>query len=76
LNPQQAGTSPDNRDYKACLDLLLKHLPKLKIDINALDLKGNTALHYAAKNENDYTVFTLLKLVAHIGIKNIFANYR
>jgi ankyrin repeat protein len=72
LTSPRADTSTVHRDYKACLDLLLKHLPNLKIDINAVDLKGNTALHYAAKNEDDYAVFTLLKHGAYIGIKNVF----
>lgn len=72
LNSPRADTSTDRRDYKGCLDLLLKHFPSLKIDINAVDLKGNTALHYAAKNENDYAVLSLLKHGAYIGIRNVF----
>jgi ankyrin repeat protein len=72
LNSQRADTLTVHRDYKTCLDMLLKYLPKLKIDINAVDLRGNTALHYAAKNEDDYAVFTLLKHGAYIGIKNVF----
>jgi ankyrin repeat protein len=72
LNSPWADTSTLHRDYKACLDLLLQHLPNLKIDINAVDMIGNTALHYAAKNEDDYAVLTLLKHGAYIGIKNVF----
>jgi ankyrin repeat protein len=72
LNSPWADTSTVHRNYKGCLDLLLKYLPNLKIDINAVDLRGNTALHYAAKNEDDYAVFTLLKHGAYIGIKNVY----
>jgi ankyrin repeat protein len=72
LNSQRADTSTVHRDYRACLDLLLEHLPKLKIDINAVDFRGNTALHYAAMNEDRYAVFMLLKHGAYIGIKNVF----
>jgi ankyrin repeat protein len=72
LTCPRADTSIAHRDYKTCLDLLLKYLPDLKIDINASDLKGNTALHYAAKNKDDDAVLTLLKHGAYIGIKNVF----
>lgn len=72
LNSQRPDTSTIHRDYKTCLDLLLKYLPNLKIDINASDLIGNTALHYAAKNEDDAAVLALLKHGAYIGIKNVY----
>jgi ankyrin repeat protein len=75
LNFARADTSTVGRDYKACLDLLLKHLPHLKIDINAVDLKGNTALHYVAKISDDHALHTLLKHGADIGIKLFLGNY-
>jgi hypothetical protein len=49
----------------------LKHVQKLKIDINAVYFEGNTALHYAAKIENDYAVLNLLKHGAYSGTKRI-----
>ncbi|XP_069672285.1 transient receptor potential cation channel protein painless-like [Periplaneta americana] len=72
LTSPRADTATVHRDYKGCLDLLFKYLPNLKLDINATDMKGNTALHYAAKNEDEYAVSTLLKHGAYIGIKNVF----
>ncbi|PNF26761.1 Transient receptor potential cation channel protein painless [Cryptotermes secundus] len=72
LDSPRADTSTVTRDYRGCLDLLLMHFGDLKIDINAVDLKGNTALHYAAKNADDYAVLSLLKRGAYIGIKNVF----
>lgn len=72
LNSLREDTFAVHRGYKACLDLLLEHLPRLKININAADQKGNTALHYAAKNKDDNAALTLLKHGAYIGIKNVF----
>jgi hypothetical protein len=41
-------------------------------DINFLDVKYNTALHYAARSGNQDTVLALLKKGACIGIRNRF----
>ncbi|PSN51663.1 hypothetical protein C0J52_09619 [Blattella germanica] len=74
LNSPRSDTSKEHRNYKGCLDLLFKYLPSLKLDINATDIKGNTALHYAAKNEDEYAVINLLKNGAYIGVKNVFGD--
>ncbi|XP_013185825.2 transient receptor potential cation channel protein painless [Amyelois transitella] len=58
-------------DFKVCLDLLLKH-PKINIDVNHLDIKNNTALHYAARNGDSDTVLDLLRKGACIGLRNQF----
>ena len=71
LKSPRADTSTICTDYRGCLDVLLEHLSHLQIDINATDHKGNTALHYAAKNEDDYAVLSLLKHGAYIGIRNV-----
>ena len=71
LKSPRADTSAFHTDYRGCLDLLLKNLPDLQIDINAADYKGNTALHYAAQNDDSYAVLSLLKHGAYIGIRNV-----
>jgi len=71
LKSPRADTSTFHTDYRGCLDLLLQYLPRLKIDINAADFKGNTALHYAAQNDDSYAVLSLLKHGAYIGIRNV-----
>lgn len=71
LKSPRADTSAIHTDYRGCLDLLLEHLPHLQIDVNAADYKGNTALHYAAKNDDDYAVLSLLKHGAYVGIRNV-----
>lgn len=58
-------------DYKECLKVLLEH-PKIKTDINFLDYKENTALHYAARSGDQDIVMALLKNGACIGIRNKF----
>ena len=71
LKIPQADTSVIRTDYRGCLDLLLKYLPDLEIDINAVDSKWNTALHYAAQNDDSYAVLSLLNHNAYIGIRNV-----
>lgn len=58
-------------DFKGCLDLLLKH-PKLSINVNHLDTKDNSALHYAARNGDNDTVLDLLRSGACVGLRNKF----
>nr|CAD7257545.1 unnamed protein product [Timema shepardi] len=43
-----------------------------KFKVNIMDIKGNTALHYAAMNEDVQMVVTLLKNGADINLKNIY----
>lgn len=74
LKSPRTDTSAIRVDYRGCFDLVLEHLPHLKIDINAADHKGNTALHYAAKNDDDYAVLSLLKHGAYIGIRNVLGD--
>lgn len=71
LKSPRADTSAFHTDYRGCLDLVLQNLPHLQIDINAADYKGNTALHYAAQNDDSYAVLRLLERGAYIGIKNV-----
>ncbi|XP_032511715.2 transient receptor potential cation channel protein painless [Danaus plexippus] len=58
-------------NYKACLNLLLKH-PKVNVDINHQDMKDNTALHYAARSGDSETVLDLLRNGACVGLNNAF----
>jgi len=71
LKSPRADTSVFHTDYTGCLNLLLQNLPRLQIDINAADHKGNTALHYAAQNDDSSAVRSLLKYGAYIGIRNV-----
>ncbi|KAJ9590672.1 hypothetical protein L9F63_016300 [Diploptera punctata] len=74
FNNPQVFRPNEERNYRECLNILLKILPKIKLDINATDIKGNTALHYAAKNGDEYAVNALLKRGAYIGVKNMFGD--
>ncbi|XP_026747274.1 transient receptor potential cation channel protein painless [Trichoplusia ni] len=58
-------------DFNKCLEILLKH-PKININVNHLDLKDNTALHYAARNGDQDTVLELLRNGACVGLRNKF----
>ncbi|CAG2057698.1 unnamed protein product [Timema podura] len=42
------------------------------MDINQQDKIGNTALHYAAYNDDEYAILMLLKYGAYIGLRNLF----
>ncbi|XP_026326925.1 transient receptor potential cation channel protein painless [Hyposmocoma kahamanoa] len=60
-------------DFKGCLDLLLTHHKIMgNINVNHLDMKNNTALHYAARNGDNETVLELLRNGACIGLRNKF----
>ena len=72
LKCPRSDTSVFHTDYRGCLDLLLENLQLLQIDINAADYRGNTALHYAVQNDDNYAVLSLLKHGAYIGIRNVF----
>nr|CAD7423049.1 unnamed protein product [Timema monikensis] len=62
----------ENRDHKKCLSLILYHLDDSSVDINQQDKIGNTALHYAAYNDDEYAILMLLKYGAYIGLRNLF----
>ncbi|CAL4121248.1 unnamed protein product [Meganyctiphanes norvegica] len=53
-------------DYKKCLEIILKY----KIDVDAVDMFGNTPLHHAALQENQSLARLLITGGAHLGIKN------
>lgn len=57
------------RDYNKCLKILLEH-PIIKKYINDQDSKGNTALHYAVRSNDQETTLELLKKGASIVIRN------
>lgn len=66
-------TNNPKSDFKGCLELLLTHHKMLgNININHLDKKNNTALHYAARNGDNETVLELLRNGACIGLRNKF----
>nr|CAD7439200.1 unnamed protein product [Timema bartmani] len=62
----------ENRDHEKCLSLILYHLDDISVDINQQDKIGNTALHYAAYNDDEYAILMLLKYGAYIGLRNLF----
>lgn len=51
---------------------MLQKLLACGVDVNATDLKGNTALHYAARNGDADVVTSLLRAGAYIGVRNRF----
>lgn len=66
-------TKNPKSDFKGCLELLLTHHKMLgNINVNHLDTKNNTALHYAARNGDNETVLELLRNGACIGLRNKF----
>lgn len=64
------GASKENRDHFKCLELLLKDIPRSKLDLNCRDAKGNTPLHYAAKSNEASVMLLLLRHGAYIGQRN------
>jgi ankyrin repeat protein len=62
----------DSSDYHKCFKLLLERKESLKLEINATDVNGNTALHYAVKEENQHYTRALLQNGAYIGLENHF----
>lgn len=64
------GASKENRDYLKCLELLLRDIPRFKLDINCKDVKGNTPLHCAAKLGDPKVIVLLLRHGAYIGQRN------
>merc|ERR1719341_132698 len=64
------GTTRDiDRDYSACLELILAQSQAAAL-VNCQDVLGNTALHYATQFWGQDTVARLLALGANIGLKN------
>uniref|UniRef100_A0A1B6KZ14 Ion transport domain-containing protein n=1 Tax=Graphocephala atropunctata TaxID=36148 RepID=A0A1B6KZ14_9HEMI len=69
-NQLPLGASKENRDHFKCLELLLKDVPRSKLDINCGDVKGNTPLHYAAKHGDPSVILLLLRHGAYVGQRN------
>jgi hypothetical protein len=77
----EAGKDDVER-YRQCIVLLLEWPsnitewatevtdPKCPLDVNSMDWLGNTALHYAAENEDQETVLILLQHGSYIGSRN------
>ncbi|XP_066995214.2 transient receptor potential cation channel protein painless [Anabrus simplex] len=62
-------------EYQICFDLILEKLVKFdKLDINATDRLGNTALHIAARNGDKYFILRLMEHGAYIGTVNRFGD--
>ncbi|KAK7871584.1 hypothetical protein R5R35_001779 [Gryllus longicercus] len=61
-----------SRRHHNILMLFLNLPSNRKLDIDATDMKGNTALHYAAKHGDLNSVLALLSHGANIEVKNIF----
>ncbi|XP_069678882.1 transient receptor potential cation channel protein painless-like [Periplaneta americana] len=60
------------RQNKDILKSFLQLHPESKFNINAPDARGNTALHYAAHNEDLDSVVALLSHGADIKLRNVF----
>ena len=50
--------------------MLLKDVPRTKLNINCGDIKGNTVLHYAAKQGDKELILLLLREGAYVGQRN------
>ena len=60
------------RNNQEILQMFLDNVPEGKLDVNVADSKGNTALHFASKNENIECVLGLIRHGANYRIRNIF----
>lgn len=64
------GASKEDQNHFKCLELLLNNVPRNKLNINSGDIKGNTALHYAANQGDRDVILLLLRQGAYVGIRN------
>lgn len=71
IKGRRSSINSPNVNFDECLRLLLNH-PKMDINVNHMDMKNNTALHYAARNGDNKTVLELLRNGACIGLRNSF----
>lgn len=62
----------DGSNHRKCFELLLERKESLKLEINATDVNGNSALHYAVKEEDQHYATALLQNGAYIGSENHF----
>ncbi|XP_046395620.1 transient receptor potential cation channel protein painless-like [Ischnura elegans] len=74
----------EGKNYKECIDILTKAIREVddrtpnrkRLDVNAIDAMGNTALHYAAQNldgggrQVEDIVAALLHAGSYVGIRN------
>ncbi|KAI5702707.1 hypothetical protein M8J75_003217 [Diaphorina citri] len=65
-------TKKKHIDHHKCFRYLLNNISKDKINLNQKDNKGNTVLHYAAKNGNPELILMLLRHGIYIGTRNKF----
>lgn len=63
-------TKSNHIDHQKCFKYILNNIPKHKINLNQGDDKGNTVLHYAAKNGNPELILMLLRHGIYIGTRN------
>jgi len=64
------GASSLARSQAKTVDELLKVAPQGRLNVNATDVKGNSALHYAARLGDHELVLALLRGGAYIGVRN------
>lgn len=64
--------SADSSNHRKCFEMLLERKESLKLEINAADINGNTALHYAVKEEDQHYAKALLQNGAYVGLENHF----
>ena len=79
LLKEQEGLGAVERDYAACLDVLLSHLEALRKNggaeevrhlVNIVDSQGSSSLHLATQLWGEEVVVRLLKLGANVGLEN------
>lgn len=82
VNKCGEACNDDVARYRQCVGLLLDWPSNVKewttgtadpqqpLDVNTVDWLGNTALHYAAQNTDQYTILTLLEHGSYIGSIN------
>ncbi|XP_026748236.2 transient receptor potential cation channel protein painless-like [Galleria mellonella] len=71
IKGMQSYSENSETNHKRCLQILLNH-QKYCTNIDHIDKKQNTALHYAARMGDNDTVLMLLRKEACIGIRNIY----
>ncbi|KAL1459408.1 hypothetical protein WDU94_011392 [Cyamophila willieti] len=65
-------TKKKHIDHNKCFKYLLNNIRRDKINLDQTDNKGNTVLHYAAKNGNPELILMLLRHGIYIGTRNKF----
>lgn len=65
-------TKKKHIDHNKCFKYLLNNVRRDKLNLDQKDAKGNTVLHYAAKNGNPELILMLLRHGIYIGTRNKF----